>query len=89
MTASDIIRQAFKRSGINSDLAICQEIGFDYKKFHFRRMNNPGTLTLNELWLLQRHTTFTDEEILGIAKFSKENEPHSGRNATHLEKINY
>lgn len=71
MNRSNIIREAFKRAGIKSDLAISNELGMEYKKLHFRRLNDVGSITLAELWLMQRHGAFTDEEILKIAK----NEP--------------
>lgn len=67
-----LIRQAFERNGINSDLAICEEIGMEYKKFHFRRMTDIGSMTLNEFWMMQRHGDFTDQEILEIAKEVRE-----------------
>ena len=63
-----LIRQAFQRAGIDSDLAICQEIGMEYKKLHFRRLNDVGSITLAELWLMQRHGAFTDEDLLEIVK---------------------
>ena len=72
MSRAQIIRDAFKRVGIRSDLAICRELGFEYKRFHFRRMKNIGAMTLNEFWMMQRHGDFTDEEILKIAKEVKE-----------------
>lgn len=68
MSPEEIIRTAFKRSGIKSDLAICDETGLEYKKLHCRRLIHPGTLTLSELWLFQRHADFTDEELLQIVK---------------------
>ena len=68
MSRAQIIRDAFKRVGIRSDLAICRELGFEYKRFHCRRMKDIGAMTLNEFWMMQRHGNFTDEEVLEIAK---------------------
>ena len=67
-TRASIIREAFKRVGIRSDLAICKEIGMEYKRLHCRRMKNIGAMTLNEFWMMQRHGDFTDADILAIAK---------------------
>ena len=72
MSKAQIIREAFKRVGIRSDLAICKEIGMEYKRLHFRRMKDIGAMTLNEFWMMQRHGDFTDEDILMIAKEVRE-----------------
>lgn len=63
-----IIREAYRRIGINSDKEICETIGLDYNRFHKRRMKDIGSMRLNELWLLQRHAHFTDEELLQLIK---------------------
>ena len=68
MNRSTIIREVFKRAGIKSDLAISNELGMEYKRLHFRRLNDIGSLTLAELWLMQRHGCFTDEDLLQIVK---------------------
>ena len=68
MSRSEIIREAFKRVGIRSDLSISKELGMEYKKLHCRRMKDIGAMTLNEFWMIQRHGNFTDEEVLEIAK---------------------
>lgn len=68
MNRSNIIREAFKRAGIKSDLAICRETGMEYKRLHIRRLNDIGSITLAELWLFQRHGCFTDEDLLQIVK---------------------
>lgn len=68
MSAAEIIKEAFKRVGIKSDLAISRELGMEYKKLHYRRLKDLGAMTLNEFWLMQRHASFTDEELLQIAK---------------------
>ena len=68
MNRSSIIREAFKRAGIKSDLAISNELGMEYKRLHCRRLNDVGSITLAELWMMQRHGNFTDEEVLEIAK---------------------
>ena len=72
MSRSEIIREAFKRVGIKSDLSISKELGMEYKKLHCRRMKDIGAMTLNEFWMMQRHGDFTDQEILEIAKEVKE-----------------
>lgn len=64
----EIIREAFRREGIRSDMDIARETGFPYDRFHRSRMKDIGSLTLNEFWLLQRHAEFRNEEILAIAK---------------------
>ena len=68
MNRSNIIREAFKRAGIKSDLAISNELGMEYKRLHSRRLNDVGSITLAELWLMQRHGAFTDEDLLEIVK---------------------
>ena len=68
MSRSEIIREAFKRVGIRSDLSISKELGMEYKKLHCRRMKDIGAMTLNEFWMMQRHGEFTDADILAIAK---------------------
>ena len=72
MDAAEIIREAFKRVGIRSDLSISKELGMEYKKLHCRRMKDIGAMTLNEFWMMQRHGSFTDEDILAIAKEVRE-----------------
>lgn len=68
MSRAQIIREAFKRVGIKSDLAISNELGMEYKRLHCRRLNDVGSITLAELWLMQRHGAFTDEDLLEIVK---------------------
>ena len=68
MNCANIIRAAFKRAGIKSDLAISNELGMEYKRLHCRRLNDVGSITLAELWLMQRHGAFTDEDLLEIVK---------------------
>lgn len=68
MSRAQIIREAFKRAGIKSDLAISNELGMEYKRLHCRRLNDVGSITLAELWLMQRHGAFTDEDLLEIVK---------------------
>ena len=68
MEDESIIREAFKRAGIKSDLAISNELGMEYKRLHCRRLNDVGSITLAELWLMQRHGAFTDEDLLEIVK---------------------
>ena len=68
MNCANIIRSAFKRAGIKSDLAISNELGMEYKRLHCRRLNDVGSITLAELWLMQRHGAFTDEDLLEIVK---------------------
>lgn len=65
---AEIIRRAYRRAGIESDLAISNELGMEYKKLHFRRLNDVGSITLAEFWLMQRHAQFEAGEILAIAK---------------------
>ena len=77
-----IIRTAFKRTGVKSDLAISQELGMDYKKLHYRRMKDIGAMTLNELWLLQRHAYFTDQELLEIVR---EGGSHARKQTGHMQ----
>lgn len=69
---TQIIRSAFQRAGIKSDLAICRETGMEYKKLHIRRMKDIGSFTLAELWMMQRHGAFTDEDLLEIVKEKKD-----------------
>ena len=68
MSAVQIIREAFRRSGIKNDMEICRETGFHYDRFHKRRMKDIGDMRLREFWALQRHADFTDEELLQIVK---------------------
>jgi len=84
MNRSTIIREAFRRAGIKSDLAISNELGMEYKRLHYRRLNDIGSLTLNELWLMQRHGCFTDEDILQIAKEGGEG---IGKQAEHMRSV--
>lgn len=65
---AEIIRRAYRRAGIESDLAISNELGMEYKRLHCRRLNDVGSITLAELWLMQRHGAFTDEDLLEIVK---------------------
>lgn len=65
---TQIIRKAYERNGMRGDKAISKETGIEYCKLHRRRMNNIGSLSMEEFWCLQRHACFTDEEILQIAK---------------------
>lgn len=74
MSRSKIIRTAYKRIGIKNDMEICREIGLDYNRFHKRRMKDIGSMRLEELWLLQRHAHFTDEELLQLIKEGKHEE---------------
>lgn len=71
---SQIIKTAYKRIGIKNDMEICREIGLDYNRFHKRRMKDIGSMRLEELWLLQRHAHFTDEELLQLIKEGKHEE---------------
>ena len=68
MERAEIIRNAYKAAGMNSDRAICRETGFQYDRFHGHRMQDIGSMTLREFWLLQRHAFFEDEEVLEIAR---------------------
>lgn len=69
-----IIKTAYKRNGIKNDMDICRETGLNYDRFHKRRMKDIGSMRLNELWLLQRHAHFTDEELLQLIKEGGKNE---------------
>jgi hypothetical protein len=71
---AQIIKTAYKRIGIKNDMEICREIGLDYNRFHKRRMKDIGSMRLEELWLLQRHAHFTDEELLQLIKEGKHEE---------------
>lgn len=71
---SQIIKTAYKRIGIKNDMEICREIGLDYNRFHKRRMKDIGSMRLEELWLLQRHAHFTDEELLQLIREGKNEE---------------
>lgn len=68
MERAEIIKEAYRRAGINSDMEISRQTGFPYDRFHRHRMKDIGSMTLNEFWLLQRHARFGNEEILQIAK---------------------
>lgn len=75
----EIIRNAYKRAGLKSDMDIARETGFPYDRLHRSRMKDIGSLTLNEFWLLQRHASFRDEEILAIAKEGEMSEEEMNR----------
>ena len=67
---ADVIRKAFARTGVRSDLAISETTGFNYDRLHKRRLKpgRIGALTIGELRLLHRHAGFSDEELLEIVK---------------------
>ena len=66
MTPVQIIKKAY--GNIRN---ISRDTGLDYQTLRKNRMKDDriGSLSLNELWLLERHADFTDEEILLIAKW--------------------
>lgn len=70
---ADVIRKAFARTGVRSDLAISETTGFNYDRLHKRRLKpgRIGAMTIGELRLLHRHAGFSDEELLEIVKGSK------------------
>ena len=74
MNRTTIIRDVFKRVGIKNDMDISRETGMDYNRLHKRRMKHIGSMRLDELWLLQRHAHFTDEELLQLIKEGKNEE---------------
>lgn len=73
MAEADIIRNAFKRSHIESDLAISAETGMNYDRLHKRRLapGRIGALTIAELRLFMRHSSMTDEDIVKIVRGDK------------------
>lgn len=70
---ADIIRSAFKRAHIDSDLAISHETGMNYDRLHKRRLapGRIGALTIAELRLFIRHSCMTDEDIVKIVRGEK------------------
>ena len=65
-----ILRGAFRRAGWNSERAISRVTGIPYPTLNRNRLKPDmiGNMTLAELWNMQRHAYFTDEELLRIAK---------------------
>lgn len=70
---ADVIREAFKRAGIPSDLAISAETGMNYDRLHKRRLapGRIGALSIAELRLFIRHSCLTDEDIIKIVRGDK------------------
>ena len=66
MTPCEIIKKSY-----GSIKEISRSTGMNYETLVKNRIKDDkiGSLTLNELWILQRHGNFTDEEILNIAKW--------------------
>lgn len=66
MTPVEIIKKVY-----GNIANISRDTGMDYQRLRKLRMKDDriGTMTLNELWCLQRHAYFTDEEILEIARW--------------------
>lgn len=66
MTPVEIIKKAY-----GSIKNISRETGLDYQTLRKNRMKDSriGSMTLRELWLLERHAHFTDEDLLTIARW--------------------
>lgn len=66
MTPVEIIKSAY--GNIRN---ISRDTGLDYQTLRKNRLRDEriGSMSLNELWLLQRHACFTDEDILTIARW--------------------
>lgn len=66
MTPVEIIKRAY-----GSIRNISRDTGLDYQTLRKNRLRDEriGSMSLNELWLLQRHAHFADEDILTIAKW--------------------
>lgn len=66
----EIIKTAYE----NKMSHIARDTGLDYQTLRKNRLKEDriGLMTLNELWLLQRHRHFSDEEVLQIARYKAE-----------------
>lgn len=59
------------KSAYGSIREISRSTGMSYETLVKNRMkdNKIGSMTLNELWLLQRHGEFSDSDLLTIIKW--------------------
>ena len=66
MTPIQIIKKSY-----GSIREASRQTGLSYETLVKNRMkdNKIGNMTLNELWLLQRHGDFSDSELLQIIKW--------------------
>ena len=65
--AKTIIRSNRERSGIRSDSELARVTGIEYRTL-LRRMDDPGSLRLFELWAIVKKTKMADDDLLMLVK---------------------